>query len=361
VQLSVLLPTHRSDLLACSRIAQACSWAKPNIEIIVRDNSGDAKKRAMLACFQRDNCNIIIADPCEPLENFSEIFRVAKGEFIFCIADDDFCFDRAIEAMPDIIKQVGKDSSVAGITGHYAVETSKGSSLFNYEGVDSNDVVARVTGYLKFSGPNVLAYSLQRREMVQRVFTFMRAMPFFFSFHDQIFSLLYLLNGKFVRLQRLLYLYDIGAWEVPESGQKRDVDFYKAAGLDPAINKLHWFLCGFEGAVLARNSNIFPNYSIAQRQVIADLWSSAMFNRFKGHARLTFGSSFADDAEKLCVKLKGITGPRSFDNMLTEISGVIALFSKDKSRSYYEFWDAVINRRIPSVDHSDVPAAIHEP
>ena len=35
-----------------------------------------------------------------------------------------------------------------------------------------------------------------------------------------------------------------------------------AAGLDPAINKLHWFLCGFEGAVLVRNSDMFPELPI---------------------------------------------------------------------------------------------------
>ena len=78
--------------------------------------------------------------------------------------------------------------------------------------------------------------------------------------------MLYLLNGKFVRLNRLLYLYDVGVWEAADTAQKRDVDFYEDAGLDPAINKLHWFLCGFEGAVLVRNSNIFPDYPLAQRQ-----------------------------------------------------------------------------------------------
>ena len=30
------------------------------------------------------------------LTNFSEILRLAKGEFVFLLADDDFCFDHAI-------------------------------------------------------------------------------------------------------------------------------------------------------------------------------------------------------------------------------------------------------------------------
>ena len=71
VKLSILFPTHRHSLLACSRIAQACSWAGPDIEVIVRDNSGNARKREMLANFQRDNCRIITVEPCEPRENYS--------------------------------------------------------------------------------------------------------------------------------------------------------------------------------------------------------------------------------------------------------------------------------------------------
>ena len=154
--------------------------------------------------------------------------------------------------------------------------------------------------------------------------------------------------GKFVRLQRLLYLYDVGLWEATETAQKRDVDFYAEAGLDPAINKLHWFLCGFEGAVLVRNADVFPDYPLAQRQVIADRWFATMFTRFKGHARLTFGSPLTGEAEKLCAKLLTSTGQLSFHGMLTEICGFLALSSKGQAQSYFEFWDAVINKRKPA-------------
>ena len=353
MQLSVLLPTHRHDLLACSRIVQACSFASADVEVIVRDNSCNVQKRDMLANIQGENCKIIFAEACDALQNISELLRLAKGEFIFCIADDDLCVDRAIEAMAATIKRSGKDASLAGVTGHYGVETSKASAILNYKDLDSDDAVTRINGYLKYSGPNVLNYSAQRRDMVRRVFAFMRAMPAIFSFHDQIMCLLYLLNGKFISLPRLIYLYDLGLWEQPESGQKRDLDFYAAAGLDPAINKLHWFLCGFEGAVLARNSGMFPDLPIQQRQVIADRWSSLMFSRFTQQARLTFGSSFTDDAEKLCMKLKAITAPQSFNAMLADICSLIALSSMDKAQGYFDFWDAVVNRRNSAPGHTE--------
>jgi hypothetical protein len=353
MKLSVLLPTHRHDLLACSRIMQACSWASADVEVIVRDNSGNAQKRDMLANIQRDNCNIIIADECDALKNYSEILRVAKGEFVFCVADDDYCPDRSIEAISATIKRLGSDASVAGVTGHYGVETSQVSGILHYQGLDSGDAIERVKGYLKFSGPNVLNYSAQRRDMTRRVFAFLSAMPAVFSFHDQILCLLYLLNGKFVSIPRLMYLYDLGLWEDPESGQRRDLDFYTAAGLDPAINKLHWYLCCFEGAVLARNSDLFPDLAIERRQVIADLWSALMYARFTQQLRLTFGSPFTDEAEKICAKLRAITTAQTFDDMLADICSVIALFSKEKAQAYFEFWDAVVNRRNSAPGHAE--------
>ena len=354
MQLSILLPTHRHDLLACSRIAQACSWAGPDIEVIIRDNSGDVKKRELLPHFQRNNCKIIIAEPCEPRENFDEILRLARGEFVFCLADDDMSFDRAIAALPGIIERIGRDRSVVGVTGPYIIEASQGVSIINYQGVDSDDVGVRLVGYLNEKGPNVLFYSVLRREMVERIFAFMKKIPHSFSFQDQILCMLYLLNGKFSLLPRIFYLYDFGAWETAESAQKRDIAFYAAAGLDPAINALHWFLCGFEGAVLALHSEIIPDYSDAQRQAIANHWFVTMFARFKGHPRLTFGSSFAGETEKLCAKLKAISEPMSFERMLTEITNMISLFSKSQAQNYFDFWNVTMNKRKPIPSSTEI-------
>ena len=345
MQLSILIPTNRRGLLVCSRIAQACSWAGPNIEVIIRDNSGDAEKRLLLPHFRRDNCNIICAEPCSALTNVSEVISLAKGEFVFLLADDDFCFERAIAALPELLDQASNDPSIAGVTGNYAVEMSQTSAVLSYPNVDSDDVVQRIAGFLSYNGPNILHYAPVRRDIVQRVFGLMNTLPFYFSFHDQIECLLFLMSGKFIRLRRLLYLYDVGPWEANEPGQKRDIEFYKDAGLDPVINKLHWFLCGFEGAVLVRNTDIFADYSVGVRQAIADRWFSTMFLRFKGHARLTLDSQFAGEAAKLSAKFQETTGQVTFQDMLTDISGFFALFSKQRAQNYFEFWDAVLNRR----------------
>jgi hypothetical protein len=362
VKLSILLPTNRHGLLACSRIAQACSWAGSDIEVIVRDNSGDARKRELLANFERDDCRIIAAEPCGPRENYTEILRQANGDFVFCLGDDDLFFDHAIGDLPGAIAQIGADRSFVGITGTYAIETSKGTSLANYQNIDSDDASMRVAGFLGYPGPNVLAYSVVRRDLVNRVLDFMNAMPFNFSFHDQIICMLYLLNGKFFRLQRLMYLYDLGDWETADSAQKRDLDFYNAGGLDPAINKLHWILLGFEGASLIMNADSLTTLAGTQRQPIADLWFSTMFALFRRANRSAFGSPLTEDSERWCEKLRGSTGQLSFQNILAEISGFFALSSASGGQDYFNFWDAVINKRpLPARRPAAVrPAAVNE-
>ena len=347
LQLSILLPTNRHGPVAISRIAQACSWAAPKIQVVVRDNSGNAEKRALLPHFEREHCEIISVDPCEPLENYSELLRLAKGDFVFCMSDDDQCIDRAILALPEVIERSGGDPTVAAVTGAYALESPQGTSVFAYKDVDSDDPAARVAGYLSYGGPNMLFYSVLRRQVAERVLDFMKAMPVYLSFHDQILCLLYLLSGKYIKLQRLFYVYDIGVWGTRETAQKRDIDFYQAAGLDPAANKLQWLLCGFEGAAMIMNATEVPAYPVPQRQAIADLWFTAMFARFKRDARTTYDSPHTDEADKLCAKIAGSTGQLSFERVLADISGFFGLFSKQRAQAYFDFWDSVLSRRRP--------------
>ena len=344
MQLSILIPTHRSDLLTCSRLAQACSWAGPKVEVIIRDNSGSADKRELLTRFAREHCNIVTVGECGPMENYAETLKLARGDFVFFVADDDLGFDRAIAALPEVIDAARGDASVAGITGLYAVETSQKSAVGGYQEVDSDDPAVRLNAYLGFGGPNLLIYSPIRRVLIARVFDFVNGMPFSFSFHDQIVCMLYLLNGKFVKFNRLLYLYDNSEWETAEKSQKRDLDFYRAASLDPALNKLQWLVCAFEGAVLVRNSDLIPGHAPAQRQAMADRWFATMYQRFVRIPRDGFGSPQADKAEALRAKWKTNVGQLSFETMLAELCGFLALSSKDNARKYFDFWNPILSR-----------------
>jgi len=348
VHLSVLIATHRQGLQVCSRIIQACSWAGPDIEVIVRDNSGNAEKRELLARFNAENCNIIAAEPCDPLYNLAETLRLAKGEFVLQLADDDFCFDRAIQSMPVIVAKARDDRSIIGVTGAFAVEGSQGSAVVAYPDVDSPDLSKRIAGYFAYTGVNILMYAPVRQDVARRVFNFMSSMPTYFSFHDQIQCLLYLMSGKFLRINRLIYGYDIGPWENPISAEQRDLEFYRGAELDPAINKLHWFICGFEGAALALHSDIFPDMPHAQRQWVADRWFSVMFARFANQPRQAFDSALTGAADALCAKLTASTGQLSFDGVLAEISRFMTLCSKERGERYFSFWNAILKRTKPA-------------
>jgi hypothetical protein len=70
-----------------------------------------------------------------------------------------------------------------------------------------------------------------------------------------------------------------------------------------------------------------------------------MFARFKRHGRLTFNSDLTDDAEKVCEKLQRATGQLTFEKVLAEICGFLTLFSPDRARAYFDFWNEIINRR----------------
>jgi hypothetical protein len=358
VQLSIIMPTHRHDLLALSRIAQACSWARPNVEIVIRDNSGNAEKRAALKFMQRDNCTIVSVDECDARENYIESMRLAKGEFVFVLADDDMCFDQAIAAIPAILDRIAKDPSTVGIAGPYIVEAAAGSVVINYKAIDSADPAARVAGYLTETGPNVLFFAVLRRDVVLKVAAFVEGLPMLCSFVDQIMSLIYLMSGKYHLLPRLFYLYDYGLWETTETAQKRDTGYYAESGFDPAINLLHWFMCAFEGAVLALHSDAFPAHPQAQRQQIANLWFSTMFLRFKNNKRLTFGSKFTGEVEKAAAKMQAMAGTVTFDVMLLEICAVLKIFSEEKAQRYFDYWDAMLNHRKSPVR---VAAAKSEP
>jgi hypothetical protein len=234
------------------------------------------------------------------------------------------------------------------VTGAFAIESSQGSAVVAYPDVDSPDLSKRVGGYLGYDGVNVLMYAPVRRALAQRVLDFMSSMPTYFSFHDQIQCLLYLMSGKFLRINRLIYGYDVGPWENPISAEQRDLDFYRSSGLDPAINKLHWFICGFEGAALALNSDIFPDIPRPQRQQVADRWFSQMFARFVSQPRQAFGSALAGEAEALHAKLLASTGQLSFDGMLAQISGFMALCSKERGERYFAFWNNVLKQTKPA-------------
>ncbi len=96
MQLSILIARIGLVFWLAPELRRPALGGAPNVDVIIRDNSSDAKKRALLPQFERDNCNIIIAEPCDALTNISEILNLAKGEFIFISPTTITAIDHAI-------------------------------------------------------------------------------------------------------------------------------------------------------------------------------------------------------------------------------------------------------------------------
>jgi hypothetical protein len=336
--LSIIMPSHRDDWTAISRIAQVCSWAGPNVEVIVRDNSEKPGKRRLVERFQAENFRIVFAEECSAHDNGMQALALARGEFVFLVADDDTCLDRGIAAVVAAAETFADDASVAGITGAYVVEEERGSIFIKYPDVDSRDVVTRSFGYIGLQGPNLLFYSALRRTMLQSCWRFLEETPFVFPFHDQVLSLAHLLAGRFVDIGRLMVAYDNMNWENVEKAAESEKAHYAAAGMDPAIGRLSWLLCAFEGAWLTLYSRYGAGHTLEQRQAIAIRWFQVMFARFAGDNRGNLGSSLGPQADLLCQKWRGLYPNFDLQVLLTDITDFIALHSPEKARLYRDFW-----------------------
>jgi hypothetical protein len=341
MRLSIIVPSYRDTLGAYARIMQACSWASDDVEIVIRDNSGSPRKRDILGRIDQPRCRIIFAEPCDANTNFLEALAAASGDFILFLGDDDGGFDRGMAAITAATARFADDPAVSGLTGAYLLEQTDTSRIVSYPQIDSGEVTERLGGYLGYQGPNLIFYSAVRRSALLDAWDFVFAHPFRFPYHDHFFSLIYLLLGRFVHIGRVAFIYDNANWEGAGVGGQSDLRHYANAGMDPAIRKLHWMLCGFEGAAIILQSRFGLRHSLAQRQAMANQWFEVMFRRFVGDADARFDSGLTAEADGLHEKWRREAPNFTLERLLDDICGFIALSSPEKAEAYRAFWTAV--------------------
>jgi hypothetical protein len=347
--LSILMPSHRDDLMAYSRIAQACSWANDNVEIVVRDNSGKPAKKSAIERFHGGTRRMVFVDECDSKTNFMEALALARGDFVFFISDDDLCFDRGIAAVAAAAAKFSADPAVAGITGLFALEEHQGSQIVRYPNMESSDALTRIFGYLGYQGPNLFFYTPVRRQVALACWTFMEGHPFAFPFHDQVLALLYLLSGRFIDIGRLMIVYDNMNWDTAHKAQDTDTRLYSATGMDPAFGHLHWLVCGFEGARLLLASSYGAQLAAEQRQSAANRWFEVMFARFATDVRTIGGSELVSHAQALCQKWRQPRPQFELDALLADICGFMERFSSQKAGQYRDFWASLAAQTNPAL------------
>ena len=342
IRLSIVIPSSERDLASCSRAMQACSFAGPRVEVIVRDQSGNPAKADFLRTIKQDNFNLTTVSPGDVPGDWTEGLATARGDFVLVVAEDDVLFDRAMTMLPGVLESVAADASVIGIAAPSLIETPLGAEAFAYPNIDADDPLVRLSGYLSVERPNLLLLSPVRRTTIVWALDTLRQRPLAFPFDDHLSSMLHLVAGKVARMTRLMHVHDaVNA----DAVRGAEASFYKRSHLDPAINKLNWFLCGFEGATLIRHAGLPSVYSPQQRQAMADLWFSAMLSRFKAQPREAFGSPLTGEADKMCAHLRDTAGRLSFADMLADICQFLALSSQENALKYFAFWSALLGLR----------------
>jgi len=339
MKLSILMPSHRTGLSACSRILEACSWASDDIEVIVRDNSGDAAKRSFLSQIRNkpDNCRIICVPEDGIYENMIALMEAARGDFIFFSADDDLCSRGSINAVCAAIKQCGDDDSVVGVTGHYLFETTAGSQLMGYSQVDSPAPADRINSYFAL-GLNLIYYSAVRRTTWLELCRWVGSLPMRFTYLDLVMVVLALLSGRYIDIKRMIYIYDFTGWE---GGLKFEKDYalYQAAGIDRSALYLHGLFCAFEGTKVILSDLFAKNLTVQERMGAATRWYQAVLGSTVPANPETVLDIYASQLRAKWLQTQKV----DLDTLLADLSDFLDLATEDKAQAlrYREYWSAM--------------------
>jgi hypothetical protein len=341
MKISLLVPTNRRSYSAIARILECSALDPTKFEVIVRDNSEDEGKRKLLSSIDSPALRVFTVPNRGAFENPIEALRLASGEFIFFIADDDWFSARGMEQLHSLATQADGDASVACVTGTYFIESSRQAGLFRYQRLDSDDPATRLTAYFEANAPNVLYYSGVRRSLAEFCFEFMERLPYKFSFHDQLISMLYLALGRTLQLDRVVYFYDLSEWETHEKSLSKDRAMYVQAGLPLEIDRLHWLLCGMEGGFLL-NSRLLAERGRYDRKQLSDLWFANMFARFKHHYRETgYESNLMCEGTKR-LKEKWIDAAEvNLSELLIDMCDVLESVAPAVADRYFQFWSTL--------------------
>jgi len=230
---------------------------------------------------------------------------------------------------------------VACLTGVYIIEASKGTGFFKYDDLDSPDAGVRLAAYFAANGPNVLYYSAVRRELASFCFAFLERLPYKFSYHDQLISLLYLTLGRTLQVDRPVYFYDLGEWETAEGTLARDRTMYVGSGLPREIDRLHWLLCGLEGGLLL-NSGLMAAKANYDRQKLSGLWFAKMFAQFRFHDRESGYEPGAINSATKKLKEKWESETQvSLNELLLDVCDVLEIADAAGAKRYFDFWSTL--------------------
>jgi hypothetical protein len=310
-------------------------------ELIVRDNSQNKEKCDILSKLVSPTLKLHTVENCNPFENAIAAFREASGDFILSVGDDDWLSIRGLQQLHAITEQYSLDTSIACVTGNYLLESTATSYMFRYGPLDSKEPHQRISNYLQANASNFLYYSVVRRSLATLCFEFLEHLPYRFSYHDQLISLIYLSLGRVIQIERVVYGYDLGEWETAENTLSKDRSMYVAAGLPVEYDRLHHFFCALEGALLL-DSNYILDKVAGDTGASADLWFQTMFSKFVHHQRDLPENGSASDKATTKLRQKLLTQKDwNFSELLLDACDVIEVADPAGAQRYFNFWSTL--------------------
>jgi len=324
-----------------ARVLELASLDPAKFEIIVRDNSENSLKAEILSKVKSSALKLLSAPNRGAFENPVEALREATGDYVFLVADDDWISARGFQQLHTLAERAVTDPTVASLTGTYLVDSTDGAGLFRYEELDALSAEKRLESYLSANTSNFLYYSAIRRAHIEFCFDFLARLPYKFSYHDQLVSLMYLALGRTLQITQILYHYDLGEWETRDRTLLKDRAMYIAAGLPVAYDRLHFLFAALEGALVLRSRMLKERASYETPKMI-ELWFGSMFNRFRFNDRGADYGGDNFDAATAAVRAKWLGEVRaSLDELLLDITDLLELCDKKRAANYFEFWSTL--------------------
>lgn len=339
MKISIVVPSNRTDGAAIGRILEWATFDSARFELVVRDNSGDAQKRAVLENMNSNGALISFVETCDASTNFQESMSLATGDYVMWCGDDDRLFPDGLIRLHDALSKNHeplKEDLVA--IGNYFIEDHRRSSIFSYPNFSNENKNKQLLNYIQLGQPNFLFYSILSRSMVSESIRFTKSLPCFFSFTDQIIVLLHLIRARLIQIDQVFFGYNMNEWSTYEKAIQKDRNFYVNAGFDGDIDVLHHLLRGLEGFMLL-NSRYATQASNEKLIEPAKLWLSQSIryfladeNRCSAIESKTF--QHVNQIKRNLANSK-IINPR---NLFNEVVEVMAISNHQLASKYHEFW-----------------------
>ena len=333
---SIVIPTNRSDLRSIGNILQLSGLDPESFEVVVRDNSESELKRNLLSHLDPDlfKCNFVKL--CSGGENFTSALKLATGDNVLFMGDDDQLFHEGLKKINQIIDG-GCFSDSKVFTGDYLVIRNDKAFMFRYPEINQMMASDRLEKFINMRAQNYIFYSVFNREFYLKIFDFMWSLPFRFSYTDRLMTLIMLCGTKVEQTNSLTYRYDESEWMTAVGAASKDRALYAKEGTDPEIDVLHYLMQALEGALLLR-SKIAQSFASQNLDATAEKWFKMNFDIFKSTQRPVF--SRGPTYEK-SVDLKNRIISRTSINiyeLLEEVANILAISNKDGAQRFFSYW-----------------------